>query len=265
MWISLTTTTLALLTTPTNPPAIPAPSCEGTCSCRAATASVIKGDYVESRDADVYTGPCFSNAEAFISGHRAVMAWAIREGTWNGVDLAGMTVGAALLGTETFPHDDRAGGKSVILVDRRATTSQHEALVAFARHMAEGRLDNVVEVRPTLMSLNLERPEEMVGHDPSHDDAGSHGMPQAPMSSFWASGEAEILARPLGHCDHLCGNEEVAYDPLSRDVEVQPAFTLRHTFKGKGLNETWSSPDCRGTFAGGFVTTAPRPEIAATR
>jgi hypothetical protein len=262
MWISLTTTTLVLLTTPTNPPATQAPACERPCTCQV---SVIKGTYVESRDADVYTGPCFSNAEAFISGHRAVMAWKIGEGTWNGVDLSGMIVGAALLGTETFPHDDHAGGKSVILVDRHATASQREALVAFARHMAQGRLDNVVEVRSTLMTLNLERPEEMVGHDPAHDDAGSHGMPQAPMSAFWAAGEAEILARPLGHCDHLCGNEEVAYDPLSRDVEVQPAFTLRYAFKGKGLNETWSSPDCRGTFAGHFTTSTPTAEIAASR
>jgi len=29
-------------------------------------ASRVKGDYVEARTADVYTGPCFSNAEIFI-------------------------------------------------------------------------------------------------------------------------------------------------------------------------------------------------------
>ena len=55
----------------------------------AATASAagIRGDYVEARTADVFTGPCFSNAEVFIYGNRAVMAWKVTEGSWNGVDL----------------------------------------------------------------------------------------------------------------------------------------------------------------------------------
>ena len=53
------------------------------------SAAGIRGDYVEARTADVFTGPCFSNAEIFISGNRAVMAWKVTEGSWNGVDLRG--------------------------------------------------------------------------------------------------------------------------------------------------------------------------------
>ena len=52
-----------------------------------ASAAGIRGDYVEARTADVFTGPCFSNAEVFIYGNHAVLAWKVDEGAWKGVDL----------------------------------------------------------------------------------------------------------------------------------------------------------------------------------
>src|SRR5262249_23455523 len=61
-----------------------------------ASAAGIRGDYVEARTADVFTGPCFSNAEIFITGNRAVMAWKVTEGSWNGVDLQGLCIAAAV-------------------------------------------------------------------------------------------------------------------------------------------------------------------------
>src|SRR4051794_16652792 len=70
-----------------------------------ADASRVKGDYVEARTADVYTGPCFSNAEIFITGHQAVMAWKVTEGSWRGVKLDGLSVAAAVLGSTTFSED----------------------------------------------------------------------------------------------------------------------------------------------------------------
>ncbi len=36
-----------------------------------ASAAGIRGDYIEARTADVFTGPCFSNAEVFIYGNHA--------------------------------------------------------------------------------------------------------------------------------------------------------------------------------------------------
>ena len=40
----------------------------------------ISGDYLEVRTGDVYTGPCFANAEVGLSGRNAIMAWSIEEG-----------------------------------------------------------------------------------------------------------------------------------------------------------------------------------------
>ena len=46
-----------------------------------AGAAGIRGEYIEARTADVFTGPCFSNAEVFIYGNQAVMAWKVTEGS----------------------------------------------------------------------------------------------------------------------------------------------------------------------------------------
>ena len=56
-------------------------------STSGAAAAGIRGDYVEARTADVFTGPCFSNAEIFITGKEAMMAWKVTSGSWKGVDL----------------------------------------------------------------------------------------------------------------------------------------------------------------------------------
>ena len=50
----------------------------------ASRAADIRGDYVEARTADIYTGPCFSNAEVFIVGNHAVMAWKVTRGRTKG-------------------------------------------------------------------------------------------------------------------------------------------------------------------------------------
>src|SRR6516164_10234833 len=90
------------------------------------SAAGIRGDYVEARTADVFTGPCFSNAEIFISGNRAVMAWKVTEGSWNGVDLRGLCVAAAVNGTTTFSEDQPEKATAVLILDRSADSRQRE-------------------------------------------------------------------------------------------------------------------------------------------
>ena len=80
-----------------------------------------------------------------------------------------------------------------------------------------------------------------------------HLAPRAARASFWAAGLAEILTRPLDDGDHACGNEVVAYEPLSEGVEALPAYTLGHRFKGAGLDSRWDDPNCRSSFVGHFA------------
>ncbi len=219
----------------------------------AVRAADIRGDYVESRTADVFTGPCFSNAEVFIYGKQAVMAWKVRSGTWKGVDLSGMCVAAAVRGGSTFSEDNPADARSVLIVDKKATSAQREALVSLAKELGGERLSQVVEVRVAHLSLKLEEHAAASGHA---EVSGSHAMkmmPQTPRASFWAAGLAKIVTRPLDERDHACGNEVIAYPPLSKGVDVKPAYTLTHAFQGDGLEDRWDDANCRGSFVGHFT------------
>jgi hypothetical protein len=183
----------------------------------------------------------------FLTGHQAVVAWSVREGAWDGVDLAGLSVAAAIRGNTTFSEDDPSQARSVLIVDERATPRQREALIAMAKSLAGDRLQNVVAIKTTRMSLLVES---------EHAETGTHvlhKMPVAPKAQFWAAGLAEILTRPLDDNDHFCGNETVAYPPLSKGVSVLPAYTLGHRYRGTGLDTTWNDPNCRSAFVGHFA------------
>jgi hypothetical protein len=95
--------------------------------------------------------------------------------------------------------------------------------------------------------LKIER-----GHAASEGEHRGHDMPETPRASFWAAGIAQIVTRSLDDRDHFCGNEVVAYPPLSTSVEAKPAYTLSHEFKGDGLDIRWDDPNCRSSFVGHF-------------
>lgn len=217
-------------------------------SSEAAEPNAVRGDYLEARNADVFTGPCFSNSEIFIVGNRAVMAWKVNEGSWNGVRLNGLTVAAAVKASNTFQEDRPEKAASVVLVDQQANDEQREALVDMARHLGQGRLEHIVAVKPVRLTLTVESRES--GHEA---EADHHGMPRAPLASLWSPGLATIVTRPLGEDDHVCGNEVVAYRPLSEGTDVLPAYTIGHSFQGEGLNTRWSNPNARSSFVGHFA------------
>src|SRR5438128_4237183 len=90
----------------------------------------ISGDYLEVRSCDVYTGPCFANAEMGLSGKEGIMVWSVRQGSWNGVRLDGLNI-IAVVRTDDTLGDVRyqpRRSKAVLIVDRTATPTQREAL-----------------------------------------------------------------------------------------------------------------------------------------
>lgn len=211
-----------------------------------ARATEIEGEYVEARTADVFTGPCVSNSEVFTTGDEAVMAWRVSRGAWNGVDLKGLCVAAAVRGSTTFSLDQPEKARAVVIVDEKANPEQRDALIALARKLADGRLDQIEAVKTARMNLKLESKTTEAGR-------GSWLASQTPRATFWAGDLARIATRPLDRDDHFCGNEVVAYSPLSKAVEVQPAYTLGHEFKGGELDSRWDDPNCRSSFVGHFA------------
>src|SRR5438552_8293966 len=88
-----------------------------------AQAAGITGQYVEARTCDVWTGPCFANADFNLTGKNAVLAWKIDKGSVDGVSLDGLTVVAVLSAHNTLGLEQSAPAKTVIIVDDRANSS----------------------------------------------------------------------------------------------------------------------------------------------
>src|SRR5215813_567547 len=111
-------------------------------------AQQIRGDYIETRSADIYTGQCFANGEVNLVGNQAILAWHVREGGWDGVPLDGLTVAAAVRahGTLGDPYENPYPAQAVLIVDDQANEQQRAALVAFAQQMGGELLRHVNSV-----------------------------------------------------------------------------------------------------------------------
>lgn len=199
-------------------------------------AQQIRGDYIETRSADVYTGQCFANGEVNLTGKEAILAWHVQTGSWDGVALAGLTVAAAVRAQATLgdPYGNPYPAQSVLLVDEQANPQQRAALVSFAKHMGGELLANVDQTvaAPMEMVVNHER----------------HGVALLRAGQF-----ATVQTRSLGDKDHVCGNEVTFYPPLTPVAHSMPAVAVTDAYRGPGLGESWDSHGRRSAFVGTFV------------
>jgi|ERR1019366_68362 hypothetical protein len=199
-------------------------------------AEQIRGDYLETRSADVYTGSCFANGEVNLVGNQAILAWRIESGSWNEVPLDGLTVAAAIRARATLgdPYANPYPAQAVLIVDDQANARQHDALIAFAQHMGGELLRNVEQVISAPMELT-------VNHD-------KHGVAMLRAGRF-----ATVRTRSLNEGDHLCGNEATFYPPLTETTHAMPAVARTDSYQGPGLGVDWETHDKRSAFVGTFA------------
>jgi hypothetical protein len=198
-------------------------------------AQEIRGDYLETRSADVYTGQCFANGEVNLVGKEAILAWHVQSGSWDGIPLQGLTIAAAVRANGTLgdPYENPFPAKAVLLVDDQATVPQQRALVNFAKRMGGELLNNVEQVIPTQMELVV--------------NAELHGAAMLRAGRF-----ATVETRSIGGQDHLCGNEVTFYPPLTELAHSMPAVALTDTYNGPGLGVSWDLHGKRSAFVGTF-------------
>jgi len=199
-------------------------------------ADEISGSYMEARTCQVYTGPCFANAEVNLTGKDALMAWNIEEGKRDGVDLAGMSVVLVVTASDTFAFEgvnDPKELKSAILVDDKASDEQREALISFAKEHAGKAGKNVVRVDKAPISMSL-------------DTATLTGNLQAGKS-------VKLVTRKAKATDCICMNEIAYYPPLTQVTNFAAGVATEGEFTGKGLGTTWSVPQSRSAYMGTFT------------
>ncbi len=204
--------------------------------CTPALGQQIRGDYIETRSADVYTGQCFANGEVNLVGDEAILAWHVQSGSWDGVPLDGLTVAAAVHANATLgdPYANPYPARAVLLVDDQASQQQRAALVAFAHQMGGELLRHAKQVIPAPMELAVS-PQR-------------HGVALLQAGQF-----ATVQTRPVNDKDHLCGNEVTFYPPLTQLTHSMPAVALTDTYRGPGLDVDWESHGRRSAFVGTFV------------
>ncbi|HET6936325.1 MAG TPA: DUF1326 domain-containing protein [Candidatus Angelobacter sp.] len=198
--------------------------------------SEIRGEYLETRSADVYTGQCFANGEMNLTGDEAILAWHITEGKWDGVSLNGLSVGGAVKAQATLgdPYGKPYPAKSVLFVDKSATPAQRQALINFAQEMGGELLRHVVRV--------IDAPIEM--EVPKQHSARAR---------LQAGNFVTVETRAIGDKDHLCGNESTFYPPLTETTHAMPAVAVTDQYSGKDLNASWELHDKRSAFVGTFA------------
>jgi hypothetical protein len=171
-----------------------------------------------------------------LAGDEAILAWHVNRGSWQGENLAGLSVVAAVKADATLGDPfSKPAEKSVLIVDARATQAQRQALVEFARHMAGsvlGKTEKVVSAPIDMQVLH---------------DAEYHGR------AFVRAGQfATVETRGIMEKDHFCGNEETYYPPLADTNHSMPAVALTDEFQGTGLGVEWTRHDKRSAFVGSF-------------
>jgi hypothetical protein len=198
-----------------------------------ANAAPITGQYIEARTCDVWTGPCFANAEVNLGGKHAVMGWMIEKGSFENVKLDGLNVVAVVAASDTLGVEQTGAAKAVLIVDKKATSEQRDALVRMARSQAGALLKNVVKVEASDISFD-----------------------RCPCKSYACAilnaGNAKIETRCLGRHDTICGNESAFYPPLVKNVKATAAVAQENTYKGNGIRDNWKETGRRSAYVGSF-------------
>jgi hypothetical protein len=202
------------------------------------SAQQIKGQYLETRSADVYVGQCFANGEVNLTGSEAIVAWHIQQGTWDGVPLAGLNVVGAVKAQATLgdPYAKPYPAKSVLIVDKQATPQQRQALINFAQEMGGQLLSHVVRVMDAPIDMEI--------------------LQQHSARARLQAGDfVTVETRAIGEKDHLCGNESTFYPPLTETTHAMPAVAVTDEYRGHDLDMSWTLHDKRSAFVGTFEKT----------
>jgi hypothetical protein len=192
----------------------------------------ISGAYVEARTAEVFTGGCVMGSEAETMGREAVLAWRVDRGSFNGIELDGLSVVAAVSGNKNLGIFEIGGGRadsrSMVFVDERANAAQRMALVAMADELANGIMGTIVNVSAAPIQFTDRSDKVSVAAGLVALDVNKH----------------------VNH-DPSCGSQ-LWFHPLSTIEGATVGQTEQNSFTGTGLGIKWSDPNKRSSFFGTF-------------
>jgi len=200
------------------------------------TQAAVKGNYLEARTCQVYTGPCFANGEIGLTGKDAVMAWNVSEGEHQGVDLAGLSVVVVIRASHTLGFsglDDPEIARCMLVVDENATPPQRDALIDFATHQVGKAGQDVVRVASAPIRMDLDLTQ---------------------LTAKLQAGDCvQLLTRAARPGDCICSNEVAYYPPLAKVENFVAGVTVDGSVTARSLGTRWSIPDTRTAYMATFA------------
>ena len=206
-------------------------------TAQSAATNRISGNYMEFRNADVYTGPCFANSQVGLTGQNAVLAWQVTDGQWNGVQLSGLGVVAVVRANATLgdPYGDPLPAKAVLFVDARANSAQQAALISFAQSQSAGLLNDIVATN--LAPISFAADSTRMGFE-----------------TLAVGNTVKLSTRAITMNDMICHNEETYYPPLASHLtHSMPVVAQDSSYQGNSLGVTWDDANRRSSFVGHFA------------
>ena len=200
--------------------------------------TTLRGDYLEVRTCDLFATPTAKGE----SGREATLAWKIASGSWEGVNLSGLSAVAIVEAKWTLGDPDKSPLpiRNVLLFDEKTSNEQLSALRSFVKHQLGALLGTVVEERTVPMQLTF-------------------GTGVKKGSVKLAAGDVvRVETRRVEHADDDCGGEKPFFGPFTSLADSLPSFTLEHSVKETLLFHKWTDLFSRSAFVGSFeVKQAP--------
>ncbi|MGC4031986.1 MAG: DUF1326 domain-containing protein [Tepidisphaeraceae bacterium] len=193
-----------------------------------AVAASPAGDYVEARTASVFAGACHYNGERVTEGKSAIMAWSIKAGEYNGVDLAGVRL-LAVVGCDDNLAEANATRKTELTVDADSDTKA-AAAVAWVKATVAGQIGEVVAVRRSAVTFKQ----------------------ASDVFTVNAAGEASMTVKAMP--DRACCLQPnlVWYTPLMPIENQRVGYTEVATYTAGRVGNTWERTAENSAFYGTF-------------
>ena len=199
-------------------------------SALATQPETVQGEYLEARSVSVYVGACHYGAEYVEGGREATLVWNIRQGTWNGVSLEGLTVVAVVTAKNNLAVDTSTR-RSILYLDERATSEQRTALIDLMTTKRGELLGEIVSTESAPIAFT----KEGVKYD-------------------LRVGEVLTLSVSRYPCQNCTQPHQIWYKPLEQLDTPIVGKSTSYRYQDKILSVTWNcGEDTNNVFVGDFA------------
>ncbi len=187
----------------------------------------VVGDYIEGRSNHVYGCYCEWSGEGQTGGREAILAWAVREGSFEGVSLDGVKMAAVIVGERTLSMGE-APRTSILFIDSAASATGRQAAERLLRRHYGRLLGQVRNVHSVPIQFQREA------------DSATLSVGQM----------LNLTMRRAVLPDDVLQGATLWYDPFIPLVDATLGTTLNNKYWGGDFNERWahSEPTTSGYY-----------------